>query len=89
MAEEHGIGRGRVAELGACMADLIASDFEALEAAGLRYVCTRGEMRCGVDTYVCAAASIDDWVLLPPPSRVSRAGVVDGIFLVLGGMGGG
>lgn len=36
VAEEPGIGRGRVAELGACMADLIASDFEALEAAGLR-----------------------------------------------------
>jgi len=35
-AEEPGIGRGRVAQLGACMADLIASDFEALEAAGLR-----------------------------------------------------
>ncbi|CAM9796412.1 unnamed protein product [Ectocarpus sp. 8 AP-2014] len=29
------MGRGRVAELGACMADLIASDFEALEMAGL------------------------------------------------------
>ncbi|CAM9245032.1 unnamed protein product [Pylaiella littoralis] len=35
-AEEPGMGRGRVAELGACMADLIASDYEALEAAGLR-----------------------------------------------------
>ena len=32
-----GGGRGRVAELGACMADLIASDFENLELAGLRY----------------------------------------------------
>lgn len=89
MAEEHGIGRGRVAELGACMADLIASDFEALEAAGLRYVCTRGEMRCGVDTYVCAAASIDDWVLLPPPSRVSRAALSTGFFSSWEGWGGG
>ncbi|CAN0194837.1 unnamed protein product [Ectocarpus sp. 12 AP-2014] len=35
VAEEPGMGRGRVAELGACMADLIASDFEALEMAGL------------------------------------------------------
>ncbi|CAM9912535.1 unnamed protein product, partial [Ectocarpus fasciculatus] len=35
VAEEPGMGRGRVAELGACMADLIASDFEALELAGL------------------------------------------------------
>eukprot|EP00903_Cladosiphon_okamuranus_P015398 g14222.t1 len=35
VAEEPGIGRGKVAELGACMADLIASDFDALEAAGL------------------------------------------------------
>lgn len=37
VAEEPGMGRGRVAELGACMADLIASDFEALDMAGLRY----------------------------------------------------
>ncbi|CAM9598768.1 unnamed protein product, partial [Scytosiphon promiscuus] len=37
LAEEPGMGRGRAAwaELGARMADLIASDFEALEAAGL------------------------------------------------------
>ncbi|CAN0377909.1 unnamed protein product, partial [Hapterophycus canaliculatus] len=38
LAEEPEMGRGRAAwaELGARMADLIASDFEALEAAGLR-----------------------------------------------------
>lgn len=39
VAEQPGMGGGRAAwaELGARMADLIASDFEALEAAGLRY----------------------------------------------------
>lgn len=35
--KEFRSGRVRLSELGACMADLVASDFEALEAAGLRY----------------------------------------------------
>ena len=76
MAEEPGIGRGRVAELGACMADLIASDFEALEAAGLRCAPGRGgaATRCAkryLDVDAAVASPCGRVVNLEADTRIS------------------